>query len=242
VRLTPARRTPVSARPATVGSLRFRAGTARLRIARELRHPVRLRRPLFTPARELRHALAEYSALRDGRQVAFDGWASHQPVLIELLSRISTPRCLELGIGFGSTPIVVGLSGSSVSLETSESWYRRFARFDEERHRILLTHAYDAQSWNVPYFSESWDVALIDNSPGRTRQGNLLKLRDRARFIVCHDTQECFKPSASAYGWDFSAFDHVWTYDRFPTFTTVVSATEPIPLDDLGGRAGIPSR
>ena len=142
---------------------------------------------------------------------------------------------LELGLGFGSTPLTLGLSGASVSLETDPRWYARFARYASPQHRILLWEEVAELEWRCPFLEERWDVALVDNAPANSRQSNLEKLAHRARFIVCHDTQECFRPSPSNYRWDFSAFRHVWTYTQFDTYTTVLSNVEPIPLGRLAG-------
>lgn len=167
-------------------------------------------------------------------------WETHEPVLVELLARPPGARMLELGTGFGSTPVVLGLSSYSVSLETDEAWYRRFARFDSESHRLSLWRDFSEFEWNCPFLTEDWDVALVDNAPAHTRQSNLVKLAASTRFVVCHDTQEVFHPSPSDYRWDFSTFRHVWTYTQFDTYTTVVSNFEKIPLEHLEGVFGAP--
>lgn len=215
-------------------SVRFRLGTARRAAVKELRWPLRLRRPLFSPARECRHIVARQSRVLAGA-VEVSDWETHEPVLVELLTRVRGARVLELGTGFGSTPLVLGLSGSSVSLETDEAWYRRFARFDSATHRIALWRDVSEFSWDCPYLEEEWDVALVDNAPAHSRQSNLEKLAARSRFVVCHDTQEVFRPSPSDYRWDFSGFRFVWTYTQFATYTTVVSNVEGIPLQHLPG-------
>jgi hypothetical protein len=191
--------------------------------------PIRLRRQVFSPRREFkrierraRRALAEES-------VEFGVWESHQPVLITLLRALAAPRVLELGVGYSSTPIVLALSGKSVSLETDPDWVARFSRFATPKHEIAGWDDYDEHAWNCRYFDERWDVAFVDNSPASTRQGNAEQLRETARFLVCHDTEECFKPAGSSYGWDFSAFRFVWTCTRFDNYTTVASDSEPIP-------------
>lgn len=172
-----------------------------------------------------------------------EGFESHQPVLIGLLRHIPQARALELGIGYGSTPLILCLSGSSVSLETDRRWYRRFARYATSAHTIELFEDYDEWDWRCPYLDEPWDVAFVDNRPGRSRQSNLEKLATRSRFVVCHDTEEVFVPSPSDYRWDFSSFEHVWTCTLSPTYTTVVSRHEPLPaeLRELPGIFGLPS-
>jgi hypothetical protein len=215
-------------------------------LSREFRRqtmgPVRLRRQVFSPTREYRRIVKRRDRVLADPSFELETWESHQPVLLELLERNPAARVLELGMGYASTPIVLALAGESVSLETDADWFARFARFDRPSHRLQLWTDYDEHEWRCPYLKQQWDVAFIDNSPYGTRQTNLLQLADNSRFIVCHDTEECFKPSGSDYRWDFSSFEHVWTYTRFENYTTVVSRTEPIPLEWLGGIAGQPTR
>lgn len=161
-------------------------------------------------------------------------------MLLELLEQLPRARVLELGTGYGSTPIVLRRSGSSVSLETDRTWFNRLARYADEHHQIVLWSKYSEKEWTCPYLHEEWDIAFVDNSPASTRQSNLSKLAATARFVVCHDTQECFGPSASRYGWDFTGFRHVWTYTRFETYTTVASDFDEIPIDSLPGIPGQP--
>ena len=84
---------------------------------------------------------------------------------------------------------------------------------------------------NCPAFEQEWDVAFIDNAPGESRQSNLLKLRDKCRFIVCHDTEEVYKPSASNYGWNFSTFKYNFVFDKYNTYTNVLSNFEEFKMD-----------
>lgn len=224
-----------------VSRLRYVLGTTRLAVRKKIGPwPLRLRRPLFRPQREFERILALHPRRPDGTGWGAD-WESHQPVLVELLRRVPGARVLELGIGYASTPVVLGLSASSVSIETVDSWYRRFARFDTPSHRIIPWRDFTFWEWRAcPFLQQEWDVAFVDNAPAGSRQSNLLKLAHRSRFIVCHDTEELYKPSAAEYRWDFSSFRHVWTFTEFPTYTTVVSNVEPIPLADLVGVEGPP--
>lgn len=221
---------------------RRRVGTARRSATHELRRPVRLRRPFFSPARERRRALATRDAIVAGRDVQLGDWETHTPVLAELFALDPGARVLELGVGYGSTPLVLGLSSSSVSLETDPRWLARFQRNATATHTIALWRDFTEDEWRCPYLDESWDIALVDNAPARSRQSNLEKLAGHTRFVVCHDTQECFRPSPSDYRWDFTAFRHVWTYTQYDTYTTVVSNLETIPLVRLSGVSGVPRR
>ncbi len=202
--------------------------------------PWRLRRQIFSPKREFRRIERRRRRVLSDPEFVLNRWESHQPVMIEVLERMHRPRVVELGAGYASTPIVLALSGFSLSLETDAEWLGRFTRFATHEHRFEHWQAYTETEWNCPYFDEQWDVAFVDNAPFGSRQSNLLKLAKTARYIVCHDTEECFVPAGSSYGWDFSSFRYAWTYDRFASYTTVVSNFEPVALGRLGGIEGHP--
>ena len=204
--------------------------------------PIRLRRQVFSPRREFKRIDRHVGRALADPSVEFGVWESHQPVLVTLLRAIEAPRVLELGVGYSSTPVVLALSGTSVSLETDPEWVARFSRFATPKHEIARWDDYEEHAWTCRFFDERWDVAFVDNSPASTRQGNVEQLRESARFVVCHDTEECFKPAGSSYGWDFSAFRFVWTCTRFDNYTTVASNSEPIPealtkaIEGVGGQ------
>lgn len=214
-------------------------GTVRNEVRRQLMGPLRLRRQIFSPKREYRRIVRQVARVDADPAFELDTWESHQPVLLGLL-RERPARVLELGMGYSSTPIVLALSASSVSMETDPAWFARFSRFASDDHAFELLTDYTATEWHSPFLEQEWDVVFVDNSPYSTRQTNLMQVADKARFVVCHDTEECFKPAGSSYGWDFSSFRYVWTYTRFDNYTTVVSNVEPIPLQHLTGIEGRP--
>jgi len=226
-----------------VGRARFRVGVTRERLVEAWRfRPPRLREPLFSPERELARIAERRRRVDADPSFELLDYETHQPVLLDLLEHLPDARMIELGTGYASTPIVLGRTGASLSLETEPVWYRRFRRYASDAHRLELVRDFDEREWQSDHLRAEWDVALVDNSPGTSRQRNLLALGERTRFVVCHDTQECFRPAASRFGWDFSSFGHVFTYTRFATYTTVVSNHEPIPLGHLPGVLGPPPR
>ncbi len=209
-------------------------------VRRQTMGPLRLRRQVFSPRREFKRIVRRCERVAADPAFELGPWESHQPVLLGLLGQLEDARVLELGMGYASTPIVLALSASSVSIETDDPWFARFSRFATDRHEFELLTDYTHSEWHTPHLDGEWDLAFVDNSPYSTRQSNLLKLADTARFVVCHDTEECFKPAGSDYRWDFSSFAYVWTYTRFDNYTTVVSNVEPIPLEHLPGISGQP--
>lgn len=161
-----------------------------------------------------------------------EGWGSHQPVLTYLLNKIPNCRFLELGAGDNSTSLITELSSYSEHYETNFEWYQKMKKYETDIHKIIFWNQYTMYEWlNCPAFEQEWDVAFIDNAPGESRQSNLLKLRDKCRFIVCHDTEEVYKPSASNYGWNFSTFKYNFVFDKYNTYTNVLSNFEEFKMD-----------
>lgn len=162
-----------------------------------------------------------------------DGFASHQPVLVTLLQKLGgNARVIELGTGRGSSAIVAGLSSYSEHYETDLDWYNQMKElFETPEHIFKLVTNHEKYHWNEEEpFSKLWDVAFVDNAIGESRQSNLMKLSNKARFIVCHDTEEVYKPAASDYGWDFSSFKYHFVFRNYNTFTTVVSNFEDFSM------------
>lgn len=169
-----------------------------------------------------------------------DGFASHQPILVELLKRIEKPKVIELGIGYGSTPIITELSHYSEHYETDNDWLDKFISYQNENHKFFKVsnvgkldglEMYNIFEWKDNYiFEKEWDIAFIDNAPGESRQTNLLKLANKCKFIICHDTEELYKLSAGNYQWDFSNFKYQYVFDKYNVYTTVVSNFEDFKL------------
>ena len=160
-----------------------------------------------------------------------ESWGSHLPVLMDIMEKNPNSRFLELGAGYNSTPHIINSTSYSEHYETNFEWFQKMKEFETPEHIINFWGNYTQYEWlNFPAFDKEWDIAFVDNAPGESRQSNLLKLKDKCKFIVCHDTEEVYKPSASNYGWDFSAFKYVFVYDKYHTYTTVVSNYEDFKM------------
>lgn len=160
---------------------------------------------------------------RDEKTIS-NHYASHQPVLVKMLSKFIKPTVLELGIGFGSTGIINKLSGMALSIETDEDFIPIFDHFKSNKHRIIFHNDYDTYHWNCEHLNQEWDIAFVDNKPGESRQSNIMKLKDKATFIIVHDTEE------AGYGYDFSSFKYQYTFNKYRPWTTVVSNFKEIPI------------
>jgi len=151
-----------------------------------------------------------------------DNWSTHIPVLLEVLNKFPNSKFLELGTGYSSTEQIVSKSDFSIHLETNLNWYNNMKKFEKESHTIQHFQDFTTYEWNCQYFEDEWDICFIDNAPGRSRQSNLIKLKDKCKLIICHDTEEILNNSFN-YGWDFSEFKYIFTYTRYPVTTTVCS-------------------
>ena len=153
-----------------------------------------------------------------------DNWATHKPVIMEILREYPNSKFLELGTGYNSTPFIVNGTTESIHLETNKSWYDEMKKFEKNNHKIEFFENFSLYEWNCDYFNQEWDVCFIDNAPGESRQSNLVKLKDKCKIIICHDTE------APSYGWDFSMFKYVYTYTKYPVTTTLCSNFQNIEL------------
>lgn len=146
----------------------------------------------------------------------YGNWGSHEPVLKKVLELFPSSKFLELGSGYVSTPLIIDKTIFSIHLETNKDWYNEIKKFEKENHRIEFFDKYSLYEWDCDFFKEDWDIVFIDNAPGESRQSNLLKLKDKTKIIICHDTE------ASCYKWDFLMFKYVYTY-KVGAYTTVCS-------------------
>jgi len=145
-----------------------------------------------------------------------NGWGTHLPAVVHYVLRTAGP-ILELGAGLWSTPVLHAISARQgrplVTAEADPAWLGRFADLRSDRHAFLT--GYDAEAIDAC----DWSVVLIDHAMDR-RQRDLLRLRRRARFLVCHDTN-CVK-----YGWDFGPFRFRREWALLSPTVTVVSDVE----------------
>lgn len=157
-----------------------------------------------------------------------NGYSSHQDVLHKMLS-LCSGKVIELGVGAGSTYIFswyamhILKEGYVLSLETDSEWLEK-SKLISKNHAYELVDNYTKYHWNVGYLEDTWELAFVDNAPGESRQSNILKLANKAKWIVVHDTEE------AGYGYDFSGFKYVKTFKEHRPWTTVLSNFEEIPI------------
>lgn len=115
-------------------------------------------------------------------------YGTHLPCLIKALSK-TTRDVLELGTGVFSTPYLryqCMLSNRLlVSYENYKEWYDFMLKYWEsnDNHEINFIKDYS----DAPIDRE-WDVVLIDQTPDISRSEEAIRLKDKAKYIVLHDS------------------------------------------------------
>ncbi|MFH1985402.1 MAG: hypothetical protein ABIL58_26495 [Pseudomonadota bacterium] len=140
-----------------------------------------------------------------------DEFATHQPVLVELLKRTSGD-IIELGCGLGSTALIKELTGDRrrlVSVESDYQWYSKFKHLETAHHQLYYLNAGNedcaktGEKWaafleGILFGESGFEVALIDQSPWTARTHCLNLLKNRVPYIIVHDVD--YFPNAGAWG------------------------------------------
>lgn len=128
---------------------------------------------------------------------------SHIPVINTLMLHVDKP-VLELGIGWNSTPIFHWLCQEKklplLSFESDQEWLERFKCFESETHHLFF-HDFMSD------IEVDFDIGLvfIDHRPARKRRHNAKYFKDKADFVVLHDSELANNP----------AYKYTPVYDEF---------------------------
>lgn len=126
-------------------------------------------------------------------------YATHQPVLYEVLRRTAGP-VLELGSGKGSTPLIHHFAPGRriITVDNDQEWLTPLKHlYEDEHHRFIHTADWN-ETLNSPELQGPWDAVFIDQSPWEARYLSLMKFKDTARFIVIHDCD--YFPANKVFG------------------------------------------
>lgn len=110
-------------------------------------------------------------------------WDSHKPMLNLCLNN-TKGYVVEMGMGFGSTPMISFHCNINsrvfYSYETNREWYNKCAMFDCGK---ILTDDYLMQDIG------DVDLLFVDAAPGEVRKKLIDKYKDIVGVIVVHDTE-----------------------------------------------------
>jgi hypothetical protein len=171
------------------------------------------------------------------KKTVYDAWSSHFYVLAAISSYAQSInsgcfRILELGSGYYSTPMFHMMmtpmqSKELVTCESDGKWLKRFIDFENSWHKLVRI-----EDWSkCSYLDQEWDVVFVDHAPSKRRHIDLLRIYEsnKARFIVCHDTE---KEWEKRYKWNpvFKKFKYKKKFKFLTPNTTVLSNFEDIPF------------
>lgn len=142
-------------------------------------------------------------------------YGTHIPMLIKMMN-ISDGPVLELGSGFNSTPFLYWLC---------KDQNRKFVSYDNDQKWIEKV-GYNTQfidDWDKTDIDNThWSVALLDHRPGERRHVDAERLKDKADFIVLHDS-ELILEKYYMYEKIYPLFKYRFDYTKFLPHTTVLS-------------------
>jgi hypothetical protein len=142
-------------------------------------------------------------------QFAWNPYATHQPVLCKI-AQMTTGPIIEFGCGEGSTDMLHAICKKNnrllISVDHDEEWLNRYAQkylgdgYDPSNsgwHKFFMVPKHEGntllEDW-ILFLDENpflktvdFDLCFVDQSPGPARTETILRLKDKARYIILHD-------------------------------------------------------
>lgn len=150
-------------------------------------------------------------------------WTTHMTVLMKVLGNSEGP-VLEVGGGPFSTPLlhwICKMQGRKlVTYENEPTFFRLCKGFQSPLHKVRFI-----ENWDDMDFETHWGVVFIDHHPDDRRVVDIINFKDKADFIVVHDTEKEEK-----YGFPkaWKLFKNIYTWKECKPWTTVVSNTKSL--------------
>src|SRR5262245_61060523 len=116
-----------------------------------------------------------------------DEYATHITPLVAMVN-YTKRSVLELGSGDYSTPVLHALCEGKrflVLADQNAEWFSIFLDVESNFHKL-----YVVKNWQrFGMVDRAWDVAFVDHSPGERRVFEIERLRQKARFVLVHDSE-----------------------------------------------------
>lgn len=149
------------------------------------------------------------------------------PLLIKAV-QATDGAVMELGGGTFSTPLLHWLCAESgrtlITYESNFEYFRALKNFQSKNHRICFV-----ENWDNIDLNRHYSVVLIDHVAER-RKIDAVRLKDKADYIIIHDTNEI-----EYYGYDKEFWDNFkYRYDWKCTipFTSIISNFKDINYEN----------
>jgi hypothetical protein len=146
------------------------------------------------------------------------GMSTHNVLLIKAVL-LSDGPVLEIGSGFFSTPLLHWLCKMTgkdlVTYENNLEYFEMARKFKSRHHSIRLIG-----DWSEMDSQTQWGVVFVDHSPKERRIVDIEKYKDKAEYLVIHDTER-----ADLYSYDkvWPMFKYRYEWQECVPYTTVVS-------------------
>ena len=156
------------------------------------------------------YALSLLTALQAGEfTFEWNTYATHQPVLCEIAQRTTGP-IIEFGCGEGSTDMLHSICKENqrllISVDHDEGWVNKYAQkylgdgYLEDNsgwHKFLVVPKTQGntllEDW-VAFLDQcdllkttDFDLCFVDQHPGPARTETILRLKNKAKYIILHD-------------------------------------------------------
>jgi hypothetical protein len=144
---------------------------------------------------------------------------SYMPILIKILEN-TDGKVLELGMGLSTAMIhmmCLKTKRPIVSYESDNQWFEKNKLYLTDWHQLKFVKGWD----DADIDNEFWDVVLVDHHPARRRHEEVIRLANKANYIILHDT-DIFKNYYERSG-IYSLFKYRYDYDKCFPATTVLS-------------------
>lgn len=142
-------------------------------------------------------------------------WTTHMPMLIKYV-QLAKGDVMELGAGPSSTPLLHWLCRDKklFTYENTQHYYDYAKQFQSKTHSIRKV-----ENWDDIKTKKHWGVIFIDHAPPAQRGKDVIKFKDSADYIICHDSE------GKDYGYEevFKHFKYRYDWKDCYPWTTVLS-------------------
>lgn len=148
------------------------------------------------------------------------GWTTHIPILVKLIMQPDFKGdVVEFGGGPSSTPLLHWLCKEKgvklISYENEPSYYEFEKQFQSKDHSVRFV-----EDWNKIEIKNKIGLLFIDHHPYEQRSIDAIRFKDKANYVVLHDTE---KPDKYGYNkvWQHFLYKHTWK--KCKPWTSVLS-------------------
>lgn len=157
-----------------------------------------------------------------------ESYLTHQKFLKFYTSK-TTGDILELGVGFGSTPLLKEIAKSQnrklVSVDNNLEWINKMKETcpEDSLHTYIYTNNWCGTISDLAKRS-NWSIVFIDQHPWEARAISLYAFREISDYVIVHDVD--YFPKITAFGNVVSE----WVFDFSKEFTNWKVYYPPLPF------------